>query len=347
MGNNIDNLENINLEILLGLLENIEVRNKIGEIIFGNENYVKKIGDLKKENEKLKLKNEELERDKDILSTIEDNKEELERVAVERDQLGSELERVVVERDQLGSELERVVVERDQLGSELEQVIVERDHLGSELERVAVERDHLGMELKRVTVERDHLVRDLEKVAVERDQLRRDLEEVTVERDQLGSELEKVIGHKEEEYKRLEDEYEKLKDKILDGLEVYNLYNSISGNIKNELKEIFKGESFEDFLFNGAQVRNIDILWEISKKGIMEKDKMAEKIVTIFYYFFDKINKTYVKPMYEYIEVKTGERANPTNQLFIGKASGEIRKILLKGYQDRNGKIIKKSIVVL
>ena len=333
MGNNIDNLENINLEILLGLLENIEVRNKIGEIIFGNENYVKKIGDLKKENEKLKLKNEELERDKDILSTIEDNKEELERVAVER--------------DQLGSELERVVVERDQLGSELEQVIVERDHLGSELERVAVERDHLGMELKRVTVERDHLVRDLEKVAVERDQLRRDLEEVTVERDQLGSELEKVIGHKEEEYKRLEDEYEKLKDKILDGLEVYNLYNSISGNIKNELKEIFKGESFEDFLFNGAQVRNIDILWEISKKGIMEKDKMAEKIVTIFYYFFDKINKTYVKPMYEYIEVKTGERANPTNQLFIGKASGEIRKILLKGYQDRNGKIIKKSIVVL
>ena len=291
MGNNIDNLENINLEILLGLLENIEVRNKIGEIIFGNENYVKKISDLKKENEKLKLKNEELERDKDILSTIEDNKEELERVAVERDQLGSELERVAVERDQLGSELERVVFERNQL--------------------------------------------------------RRDLEEVTVERDQLGSELEKVIGHKEEEYKRLEDEYEKLKDKILDGLEIYNLYNSISGNIKNELKEIFKGESFEDFLFNGAQVRNIDILWEISKKGIMEKDKMAEKIVTIFYYFFDKINKTYVKPMYEYIEVKTGERANPTNQLFIGKASGEIRKILLKGYQDRNGKIIKKSIVVL
>lgn len=277
MGNNIDNLENINLEILLGLLENIEVRNKIGEIIFGNENYVKKISDLKKENEKLKLKNEELERDKDILSTIEDNKEELERVAVEREYLRSELEQVAIERDQLG----------------------------------------------------------------------RNLEKVTFERDQLESELEKVIGHKEEEYKRLEDEYEKLKDKILDGLEVYNLYNSISGNIKNELKEIFKGESFEDFLFNGAQVRNIDILWEIAKKGIMEKDKMAEKIVTIFYYFFDKINKTYVKPMYEYIEVKTRERANPTNQLFIGKASGEIRKILLKGYQDRNGKIIKKSIVVL
>ena len=248
---------------------------------------------------------------------------------------------------ELEEELEKVTGERDQLGSELERVTFERDHLGSELEEVTVERDQLRRGLEEVTVGRDQLRRGLEKVTVERDQLRRDLEEVTVERDQLGSELEKVIGHKEEEYKRLEDEYEKLKDKILDGLEIYNLYNSISGNIKNELKEIFKGESFEDFLFNGAQVRNIDILWEISKKGIMEKDKMAEKIVTIFYYFFDKINKTYVKPMYEYIEVKTGERANPTNQLFIGKASGEIRKILLKGYQDRNGKIIKKSIVVL
>lgn len=145
----------------------------------------------------------------------------------------------------------------------------------------------------------------------------------------------------------IEQENKNLKESILEGVEIYNIYNSIQGVSKKELDEIFRENSLESFLFCGSQVRNIEILWEIAKKSILTNNEDSSKIAMIFYYFFDRINKTYERPIYEYLNSKVGETFNSFSHFSVGKASGEIKNILLKGYQDRNGKIIKKSIVIL
>lgn len=145
----------------------------------------------------------------------------------------------------------------------------------------------------------------------------------------------------------IEQENKNLKESILEGVEIYNIYNSIQGVSKKELEEIFRENSLESFLFCGSQVRNIEILWEIAKKSILTDNEDSSKIAMIFYYFFDRINKTYERPIYEYLNSKVGETFNSFSHFSVGKASGEIKNILLKGYQDRNGKIIKKSIVIL
>ena len=210
----------------------------------------------------------------------------------------------------------------EELDKEKEKIVQERDNYKDELEVTREDREKYKIELERVNQKIDRYVKELEVAEKDREVFIR-------------------------EYEVIKSEYETLKNGILDGLEIYYLYKSIDGSVKNELQEIFRGETFEDFLFNGAQIRNIDILWEISKKSIVEKTKVSEKVVMIFYYFFDRVNRTYGKPIYEYLNVKVGERFNSTNQFSMGKASGDIKEILLKGYQDRSGKVIKKSIVVL
>lgn len=210
--------------------------------------------------------------------------------------------------------------------------------------------EELDEEKEKIVQERDYYKYELEITRKDREKYKIELEKASQKIDRCVKELEVAEKDREvfiREYEVIKSEYEILKNGILDGLEIYNLYKSIDGNVKNELQEIFKGETFEDFLFNGAQIRNIDILWEISKKSIVEKTKVSEKVVIIFYYFFDRINRTYGKPMYEYLDIKIGARFNSTNQFSVGKASGDIKEILLKGYQDRSGKVIKKSIVVL
>lgn len=252
--------------------------------------------------------------------------------------------------EDLDEEKERVWQERDDYKYELEVIREESEKCKIKLEETRREKDEYKAKLEKVSQERDRYKYELEVTREDREKYKIELEKASQKIGRCEKELEVAEKDREvfiREYEVIKSEYETLKNGILDGLEIYNLYKSIDGNVKNELQEIFKGETFEDFLFNGAQIRNIDILWEISKKSIVEKTKVSEKVVIIFYYFFDRINRTYGKPMYEYLDIKIGERFNSTNQFSVGKASGDIKEILLKGYQDRSGKVIKKSIVVL
>lgn len=129
--------------------------------------------------------------------------------------------------------------------------------------------------------------------------------------------------------------------------ELFKEYNSIIGSLKDELKGVFKGNTIEEFIYCGVQPKNIDSLWEIAKKSILEDEKDWDKVVKLFKYFFDSFNKTYNSPIYISLNTRIDDKFEPDLHLSKNIASGYIEKIYLEGYADRNEKIIKKAIVSL
>ena len=126
----------------------------------------------------------------------------------------------------------------------------------------------------------------------------------------------------------------------------YKLYSSLNDESKNRLSQVFKTNNIENFVSCGVQTRNIEILWEIAKKTIISGNEADGKKITDILYFFIHINNlTYDRPMYYLIEKDENEEFDPHTHFSLGLQSGKIKEVLLKGYKDRTGKVIKKSIV--
>lgn len=170
-------------------------------------------------------------------------------------------------------------------------------------------------------------------------------------------EYEDLLDFKEKELNKFKEKSEtdnlKIKELESKAFEItkvetlYNNYKKLDGVVKEELSGIFKGDTLEDFIACGVQSKNISGIWDICKKSILNENLDSKEIVNIFEYFFQMFNKTYDDSLYTYINVNIKDRFNSDIHFALGRASGEIREVLLKGYKDRSGKAVKKSVVLL
>lgn len=197
------------------------------------------------------------------------------------------------------------------------------------------------------------LEQEKEKLDEEREKLKkeqRNLEEEKSKRERIELELKESVASNSEYQRLLKDEerkVEKLKDRFSEAQKMYELYHGMGERLRKEFGTIFKNDTLDDFIYCGVQGRNIDLLWEIGKKAIMEENQEYHKAVELFNYFFGAFNRTYDTPLYSLMDVEEDEKFNVDRHISKGAAAGDVKKVLLKGYCERNGKVAKKSVVYL
>lgn len=171
-----------------------------------------------------------------------------------------------------------------------------------------------------------------------------------------NKDLEDKLENKISENEILNKEDLKLKKRIekLKSFEkwtnIYEKYKSLSGEVRNSLSGIFKGDDIPTFIYCGLQENNINNLWEYMKSLALNGEEEVCLLSEIFFNFFDAYNLIYENPLYQKQNVQIGDEFD--DELYIrtsgSNPAGNIKKIILEGYiLKSNKKIIKKSIVEL
>jgi len=170
---------------------------------------------------------------------------------------------------------------------------------------------------------------------------------------------------KEEKIEKLKNKNQELKDKIkeledknqellskLNKLKefeelnrIFNLYNSLSLNTKNNLKNIFKNDTLMGFLVSGVQNESIKSLWDyVSYNLVNQKSDDIEKLKEIFYSLF-KLNSLYSDYILDDVKVGDMFDTHQYTNISSNNYTGEIKEVIFRGFKDKRGRVIKKSIV--
>lgn len=174
----------------------------------------------------------------------------------------------------------------------------------------------------------------------------REISEIEKENKNLHNEIESV---KKESILPLQKKLNFYREQFENQIKVYTLYKSLSPRAIKSLENIFKGDSIDTFIACGIQEDNINSLWYYIKNEIIEeRDEDIDSLKIIFEYFFN----LYIVPNDYYIsqDVKIGDRFDTSTHIAHskGKASGEVKEVLLRGYLNKNTKkVINKSVVLV
>ena len=184
---------------------------------------------------------------------------------------------------------------------------------------------------------------------------KKEYEDLSLSHDKITKELGELHSDSDKmkvEFSNLNSAYEKIKKEILPNSmakEMYIIFKNLDISIKNDLKGIFKNETYENFIACGCQKENINTLWEFIKSRI-SKDKydQLEELNKIFLYFIECYNNISDTPTLTISTVEIGDIFDTSLHIRDqnSKSSGKITNIYLFGYQNSiNKKIINKSIV--
>jgi DNA repair exonuclease SbcCD ATPase subunit len=147
---------------------------------------------------------------------------------------------------------------------------------------------------------------------------------------------------------KIKDKYNSTASKFEKLLTIHKTYLSIQKEHGTFLKSLFKSESIEVFFANGVQDTTIDALWDYIKDAIIEGKNRIEELKQIFFYFFEFFNKTYNSPLFEFSKVEEGDKFSDNLHIKVNDYaySGNITKIVFKGYYNTNTEeIVKKTLV--
>lgn len=131
-------------------------------------------------------------------------------------------------------------------------------------------------------------------------------------------------------------------------LQIFNVYKNLTQDTKESLSGIFKSETFIGFIVCGVQQNSIDSFWEYIKNELRDsKNRDIEKLITIFYFLFEKYTLAY--PIYKLQTVDIGDIFDTQNHIrhnLSQNMSGAIQEILFYGIVNtKTNQIVKQSIV--
>ena len=141
----------------------------------------------------------------------------------------------------------------------------------------------------------------------------------------------------------------KLKKQFEYPIKYLELYRGLSDSVKSGLENVISSKNEILFIASCSNEENLSAIWEYIKDISLDiKNRDFEVLNLIFDYFFDIFNESMPEVKYKRDDVEIGEEFdNDCHDRCYGSAtSGEITKIILRGYKLRNtGKIIHKSLV--
>lgn len=142
---------------------------------------------------------------------------------------------------------------------------------------------------------------------------------------------------------------QELKKQFETPVKYLELYRSLSYSVRSGLENVIIDTNEITFIASCSNDSNLSSIWEYMKEISDETESKDFKALNlIFDYFFDVFNDSLPEPKYKRDDVEIGDDLDDDyyDRAYGSSTSGEITKIILRGYKSRNtGKIIHKSLV--
>lgn len=147
----------------------------------------------------------------------------------------------------------------------------------------------------------------------------------------------------------VKNELASLKTQFETPVKYLSLYRSLSDRVRNGLENVIRDTNEITFIASCSNESNLSSVWEYIKEISNDSESQDYKNLSkIFEYCFEIFNQSLPEPKYQMDNVEVGDEFDDDyyDRSFGSSTSGQITKVILRGYKSRNtGKIIHKSLV--
>ena len=153
--------------------------------------------------------------------------------------------------------------------------------------------------------------------------------------------------------RKVQAEAKQLKEHFSEPIEYLKKYRSLSEDVRTGLSDVICDKNEVLFIVSCSTSERLGAIWDYIKKALSDKARTEREICTlneIFDYFFHIYNSSLSEPMYIRDNVDNGDPFDDDMHIrYPGSStSGQISKVMLRGYHSKNtGKIIRSSLVRL
>ncbi len=133
----------------------------------------------------------------------------------------------------------------------------------------------------------------------------------------------------------------------------YKNYLSLNEKIRYQLAGIFgDAQTVQGFLIGAANEKHINDFWDYLRYSLNDNRLSADdaKILTgLFDFCFDALNRSSREPIFSRLHTERGSRFNSLTMTRTSNSRqlGRVQSVLLEGYADRVGNIIRTSLVFI
>lgn len=203
----------------------------------------------------------------------------------------------------------------------------------------------LENEMKTLHAENKELLSKLESNKLYINNLESDVNILKEKTEKLGKEKDSISL----ELKSANETIKRFKEQFENPIKYLEMYRSLSYSVRSGLENVIIDTNEITFIASCTNENNLSSVWEYIKEISNDTDSDDFKVLNlIFDYFFDVFNNSLSEPKYKRDDVEIGDDLDDDyyDRCYGSATSGEITKVILKGYKSRNtGKIIHKSLV--
>lgn len=130
--------------------------------------------------------------------------------------------------------------------------------------------------------------------------------------------------------------------------EIYSIYERLSQETKNRLRNVFKTESIYGFITACAEWRNVEGLWNFARRHVVEKEMTdTEELICIFEFMLQVYNHQESDKKYELLLPAIGDKFDSDRHTIMGiKTDGFVSRVRLPGIVELNSaKVIQKALI--
>lgn len=176
----------------------------------------------------------------------------------------------------------------------------------------------------------------------------------------VNNQLSKQLSAAEENQQGLENRLAKIsaecdyyRDAYAELDAVYKSYRSLNEKIRYQLAGIFgDAKTVQGFLIGAANEKHLNDFWDYLRYSLNDNRLSADdaKILTgLFDFCFDALNRSSREPIFLRLKTECGSRFNSSTMTRTSNSRqlGRVQSVLLEGYADRVGNIIRTSLVFI
>lgn len=167
------------------------------------------------------------------------------------------------------------------------------------------------------------------------------------------SEAEKNLHEAAAHVEKISAERDYYREAYADLDAAYKNYLSLDGNLRYQLAGIFgDAETVQGFLIGAANEKHLNDFWDYLRYSLNDDRLSADdsKILTeLFDFCFDALNRSSREPIYSRLKPERGNRFDnrTMTRTSSSRQLGRVQSVLLAGYVDRVGNVIRPSLVFI
>ena len=222
-----------------------------------------------------------------------------------------------------------------------------------ELQRTS---NRLNLKLANLLRENEDLTWRENNLAREKKSLQTDCENLRRELDNSRKKLlsaEEICNNLENRLENISAEFDYYRKSYANLDAAYKNYLSLDEKIRYQLAGIFgDAQTVQGFLIGAANEKHLNDFWDYLRYSLNDNrlDADESKILTaLFDFCFDALNRSSREPIFSRLNTERGSRFNSSTMTRTSNSRqlGRVQSVLLEGYADRVGNIIRTSLVFI